>query len=187
LFKPFKESELLDALLRLANIHRESGEPPNLGVRPEAAASRLRILIAEDNPVNQMVAVRLLERHGHTVSAVSNGREAIEAVEAGSYDMALLDVQMPVVDGLEAARLIRKTEQQTGRTRLPLIALTAHSMAGDRERCLRAGMDGYVAKPVKPQDLFRVIESLRAGTPAPEAAFSMDPPAGTDGVCARTG
>jgi CheY-like chemotaxis protein len=120
---------------------------------------KLRILVAEDNPVNQKLAVRMLEKRGHMVVLAQNGREAVDAFETQSFDIALLDVQMPVMDGLQAAGLIRQTEREMGKSRLPLIALTAHAMTGDRERCLASGMDGYVAKPITPQ-LFDAIREL---------------------------
>ena len=137
--------------------------------------SPLRILLAEDNRVNQLLAVRMLEKQGHTVVAVGNGREALDAIAKDGFDLALIDLQMPDMDGLEATRRIREKEQETGRSRLPLIALTAHAMTGDRERCLAAGMDGYVPKPINPQQLFAAIREAgasafieeRAGAPAP--------------------
>jgi signal transduction histidine kinase/ActR/RegA family two-component response regulator len=116
----------------------------------EAAAapgSSFRILVAEDNPVNQLLAVRLLEKMGHTVHVASTGREALAALEKERFDLAILDVQMPELDGIEATAIVRSREKSNGH-RLPIIAMTAHAMVGDRERCLRAGMDGYVAKPI---------------------------------------
>jgi CheY-like chemotaxis protein len=106
------------------------------------AARPLRILVAEDNPINQLVAVRLLEKHGHTVVVACNGREAVAAVQGGGIDLVLMDIQMPEMDGLEATAAIRAAEAGAGR-RLPILALTALAMVGDRERCLAAGMDGY--------------------------------------------
>jgi len=162
LFKPFKQSELLAAILVALDMSAAPG--PEQRTRAQAGwdqtDSPLRILLAEDNRVNQLLAARMLEKQGHTVVAVQNGREALDAIAHHSFDLALIDVQMPDMDGLEATRLIRKREQETGRSHLPLVALTAHAMTGDRERCLAAGMDGYVPKPINPQQLFAVIREL---------------------------
>ncbi len=122
--------------------------------------TRLRVLLAEDNPVNRTVATRTLEKRGHWVRAVENGREAVAAFEDGGFDVVLMDVQMPIMDGLEAASAIRKKEEGA-LGRVPIIALTAHAMKGDRERCLAAGMDDYLSKPFQAADLIRVLESGR--------------------------
>jgi CheY-like chemotaxis protein len=97
---------------------------------------------------------------GHKVSVAQNGRKAIEAIETERFDVVLMDVQMPEMDGLEATRAIRSSENLTGRPRIPIIAMTAYAMAGDRERCLEAGMDGYVSKPINAQELFETIENV---------------------------
>jgi CheY-like chemotaxis protein len=111
-------------------------------------------LLAEDNRVNQMLAVRLLERSGHSVSVAANGRDAVNLFENGHYDAVLMDVQMPEMDGLEATRLIRQAEFDSGsKQRTLVIALTAHAMAGDEQTCIRAGMDGYLSKPLDPRML----------------------------------
>ena len=119
----------------------------------------LHILLAEDNPVNQKLAVRLLEKEGHTVVVADNGRHALEALERASVDLVIMDVQMPEMDGYEAAASIRKTEETTLK-RVPILAMTAHAMKGDREKCLAAGMDGYLSKPIRPDDLRQAIEEL---------------------------
>ncbi len=159
---------------------------PLLPPQPEIAASQpvepcagdkkstgrlLRILLAEDNIVNQKVAARLLENQGHKVTVVSDGRGALDAVEQQSFDLILMDVQMPEMDGFEATAKIRGKEQSTGE-HLPVLALTAHAMTGDRERCLRAGMDGYISKPIRPAELFEAIGNVLSlsravGTSAP--------------------
>jgi PAS domain S-box-containing protein len=123
----------------------------------------LHLLLAEDNPVNQRVAVRLLEREGHRVTVVADGRAAVAASAATRFDAVLMDVQMPHMDGLEATAAIRARERGAGQSPLVIIAMTAHAMAGDRERCLAAGMDGYVAKPVRRADLLAVLARLCGG------------------------
>jgi signal transduction histidine kinase/ActR/RegA family two-component response regulator len=119
------------------------------------SSARTRVLIAEDNPINQRVAAELLRRRGYEIELVSNGAEAVERMENGTFDAILMDVQMPELDGLEATRKIRLNERLKD---VPIIAMTAHAMNGDREICIRAGMDGYVAKPIQPDLLFNVLE-----------------------------
>ncbi len=119
----------------------------------------LRVLLAEDNAVNRKVAVRLLEKRGHTVVAVEDGRQALQALDRERFDVVLMDVQMPEMDGFEAAAAIRARERAEG-GHVPIVALTAHAMKGDRERCLDAGMDAYLAKPVSSEELFATLEGL---------------------------
>ena len=119
-----------------------------------------RILLVEDNRVNQLVARRLLEKRGHTVVVVSNGREALMMLEATAFvgfGCVLMDVQMPEMDGFECTALIREGERPKG-SHLPIVAMTAHAMAGDEARCLAAGMDGYLSKPIQPDELFEIVE-----------------------------
>jgi CheY-like chemotaxis protein len=125
--------------------------------------SSLRILLVEDNPVNQILAQRLLEKQGHTVFVACNGRAALEAVREQAFDLVLMDLQMPEMDGLETTAAIRACEQGTGK-RLPIIALTAQALQGDRERCLAAGMDGYLAKPVQCQQLLQTVADIASRT-----------------------
>ena len=125
----------------------------------------LRILLAEDNRVNQTLAVRLLENDGHSVDVVGDGRAALEAAIAGTYDVVLMDVQMPGMDGVDATAAIRERERAMGR-HTPIIAMTAHAMKGDRERCLAAGMDFYLAKPVQPSELLNAVASVVSARPA---------------------
>jgi CheY-like chemotaxis protein len=129
-------------------------------------ARPLRILVAEDNPINQLVVVRLLEKHGHTVVVACNGREALAAVQGGGIDLVLMDVQMPEMDGLAATAAIRAAEAG-GERRLPILALTALAMVGDRERCLAAGMDGYLVKPIQGDHLLRAVTNALAGPAIP--------------------
>jgi CheY-like chemotaxis protein len=125
----------------------------------ESVGPVARILLAEDNIVNQRLAARLLERRGYAVTVVSTGLQALAALERERFDLVLMDVQMPEMGGLEATVRIRENERRTGR-RLPIIALTANAMTGDRERCLEAGMDAYVSKPIHAAQLYHEIASL---------------------------
>ncbi len=120
------------------------------------ASASLRILVAEDNAVNQKLIVRLLEKRGHSVQVVPNGRDAVEILAGTSFDLVLMDMQMQVMDGFEATIEIRKREEHGG-VHLPIIALTAYAMKGDRERCLTAGMDGYLTKPIRGNELDDVL------------------------------
>lgn len=121
----------------------------------------MQILLAEDNAVNQLLTTRLLEKRGYKVVVANNGREAVTALAAQQFDLVLMDIQMPEMDGYEATAQIRARERATGR-RIPIVAVTANVTKGDRERCLAAGMDGYVAKPIHTTELFRVIAEVAA-------------------------
>jgi signal transduction histidine kinase/ActR/RegA family two-component response regulator len=150
----------------LASAPSSAPAPPPPLRRPAAAppaaarcSRKLRILVAEDNPVNQKLALKLLERQGHMVMLAANGKEAVELFHTHPFDLMLMDVQMPEMDGMEATALIRAKES-TCTSRIPIIALTAHAMKGDAERCLAAGMDGYIAKPINIAELYDTIESL---------------------------
>jgi signal transduction histidine kinase/CheY-like chemotaxis protein len=161
LLKPIRQSELREAIARVLGAREQEGAIPlitrfSLHDAREPSAS-LRVLLAEDNPVNQRLAVRLLEKRGHYVVVAANGREALEALQKESFDLVFMDVQMPEMDGLEATAAIREKEKGTGVHR-PIIALTAHAMKGDRERCLASGMDGYLTKPIRPQELDEILE-----------------------------
>jgi CheY-like chemotaxis protein len=166
LVKPVKQSDLFRAILAALGktqcSARAEPAPPRQAPAPEAAMSQgARILLVEDNAINQLVALRLLEKAGHAVVVAANGKEALTALEREEFDLALLDVQMPELDGLELAASVRSREKD-GR-RLPLIALTAHAMKGDRERCLAAGMDAYLAKPIQADELLRAVGEALAG------------------------
>jgi PAS domain S-box-containing protein len=131
---------------------------------PTEGRRRLRMMLVEDNTVNQTLAVRLLEKHGHQVTVVGDGRKALAALDQKEFDLVLMDIQMPEMDGFEATAAIREREQCTG-GHLPIIAMTAHAMKGDRERCLSAGMDGYVSKPIHIQELFTVMDDVLSRIP----------------------
>jgi CheY-like chemotaxis protein len=157
-FKPVKHSDLLHALAVVSGSVQDGGAEigPAALLRPERP---LRILVAEDNPVNQRLVLRLLEKRGHAVKLARNGKEAVALAGRESFDLILMDVQMPEMDGIEAVTMVRREEVARG-GRVPIIALTAYAMKGDREKCLNAGMDGYLAKPIQSQELFREIERL---------------------------
>jgi PAS domain S-box-containing protein len=158
LMKPVKQSELLDAIVTVLSVATadEISQKAIIGESPDSVIS-LRILLAEDGLVNQKVAVNLLEQRGHKVTVANNGQEAIAALANESFDVVLMDVQMPAMDGLEATGIIREKEKEFG-AHIPIIAMTAHAMKGDRERCLEAGMDGYIAKPIRAKDLYETVE-----------------------------
>jgi two-component system, sensor histidine kinase and response regulator len=161
LLKPVRQSELREAIARVLGAKDQTGEIPMVtqsSLRENTADKKLHILLAEDNPVNQKLAIRLLEKRGHQVVLAGNGLEALSALEAGSYDLVLMDVQMPIMDGLEATRVLREKENGTERHQA-VVAMTALVMKGDRERCMAAGMDGYLTKPIRPQELDDVLDS----------------------------
>jgi CheY-like chemotaxis protein len=134
----------------------------------EPPASILHILLAEYNLINQRLASRLLEKRGHRVTVTGSGRGALEVLQRESFDLVLMDVQMPDMDGLQATARIRDSEAGTGR-RIPIVALTAHTMKGDRERCLDAGMDAYITKPVEAAELIAVVESTAVAMTSEES------------------
>jgi CheY-like chemotaxis protein len=167
LTKPVSQGELKSAIFKvlasrgseIRTIAVPNGHGPASNGR-RAPDESLRILLVEDNIVNQQVASSMLVKAGHTVTIVSNGREALTALDREAFDLILMDVQMPIMDGLEATAAIRARERFTG-SRLPIIGLTAHAMNGDRERCLNAGMDEYLAKPMHIRELRGAISRLR--------------------------
>jgi len=176
LTKPVKQSDLLNAILKVMD-HTPVETGPTGRVSPpapERSPRRLHLLVAEDNAVNQRLAKQMLEKRGHTVVVVGNGQEALEALEREAFDLVLMDVQMPLMDGFEATARIREREKSTG-THIPIVAMTAHAMKGDRERCLEAGMDGYVSKPLRSQELFEAVEQW-ATREAAETAPAPPPP-----------
>jgi len=143
-----------------ASIRRAPDSARDAARAGKAAGRPLHILLAEDNPINQTVARRILENEGHQVLVVPDGREALAASERETFDLILMDIQMPVMDGLSATAAVRTREQSTG-CRVPIVAMTAHAMSGDRERCLAAGMDAYVTKPVHKNELIEVISRIQ--------------------------
>ena len=166
LSKPVRQTELLEVICRIMSNQSKESSAPHIP-RPELheSRSRLRVLLAEDNLVNQTLAVRLLEKRGYSVSVAGDGRAAVLAREKETFDLILMDVQMPEMDGFQATAAIRDKEQSNGR-HIPIIAMTAHALKGDCERCLSAGMDGYVTKPIRTSELISTIERLM-GIPDP--------------------
>jgi PAS domain S-box-containing protein len=169
--KPITPARLMEAVGRAANVDGSSTEltdTANSGRRKSERPNLppLRILVADDNAFNRRVAVLKLERHGHRVETVGCGKAALAALAERPFDLFLLDVQMPDLDGFEVATAIRSREAVTG-GRLPIVALTAHAMKGDRERCLAAGMDGYVSKPIQDEELWQAISQVMLSGPAP--------------------
>ena len=181
LLKPIRQSELREAIARVLGAQEQKGAIP-LITRfslhdARDAAGVLRILVAEDNPVNQRLITRLLEKRGHRVVLAPNGFLAVQALEKEAFDLVFMDVQMPEMDGVEATGLIRQKELRTGEHQ-PIIALTAHAMKGDEEKCLAAGMDGYLSKPIRPQELDKVLDkyvALRKITYHPESSLRPVP------------
>jgi CheY-like chemotaxis protein len=160
LLKPVKQSELFDAIVLALGVTTTETETKE-EAKPEALPTLppLRILLAEDSLVNQKLAMGLLKKHGHQVTVANDGREALAALESEPFDLVLMDVQMPEMDGLEATQVIRAREEETGE-HIPVIAMTAHALKGDRERCLSAGMDAYVAKPIRARQVLEAIYAL---------------------------
>ncbi|WP_438016285.1 response regulator [Sorangium sp. So ce315] len=173
--KPVKPSHLQEAVFHAFGIPTRSALR-SMDMRralPGPRVRGLRVLVAEDNAINQKLMRRWLERQDHRVHIVENGRLAVEKIATGQYDVALLDVEMPEMDGLQAARAVRARERREG-GHMPLIVVTAYAMKGDRERCLRAGFDGYVSKPVQVEELYDMIDRLAAGP----SSLEIEDPAG---------
>jgi len=176
LIKPIRHGELLEAIQVALGTAPARGEPAPLVTRHwlREHRRRLHILLAEDNAVNRRLAMQLLQKRGHTAQAAQNGLEALAALDTGCFDVVLMDVQMPEMDGFTATGLIREKERATG-THIPIIAMTAHAMKGDREKCLAVGMDGYISKPINPEELYEVIESAGTGAKMPARIWEDSP------------
>jgi CheY-like chemotaxis protein/HPt (histidine-containing phosphotransfer) domain-containing protein len=175
LIKPVKQSALLEAILRAMGKCAPREERPRSVTHLPIRSSRrpLRILLAEDNDINQTMAINLLEKWGHRIVVASNGREALEALDRQSFDVVLMDVQMPEMDGFKATAAIRARERGNG-AHVAIIAMTAHALKGDRERCLAAGMDGYVSKPIKSSELQSLLDRLVPATALPQPETSSE-------------
>jgi len=179
LTKPVRQAELLDAILTALGTRSRGDMLPALVTRHSLRENRnrLRILLAEDNAVNQLVALRLLEKYGHTVAVAANGKKALEAAGKESYDLILMDIQMPEMNGWEATAVIRERERESG-AHVPIIAMTAHAMKGDEEKCMAAGMDGYLTKPIRTADLLAALDRISSQKSASEIV--LDPSSSTN-------
>jgi two-component system sensor histidine kinase/response regulator len=165
LTKPVLQADLLKAIKRALCLSSETSVAPSVTVVPRKDAKSLQVLVAEDNLINQKVVVRLLEKHGHRPVVAGNGEEALAALAEKTFDVVLMDVQMPVLGGLEATAKLREREKATG-LHVPVIAMTAHAMKGDRERCLDAGMDDYLSKPIQAVEILSILNRLAGGPKA---------------------
>jgi signal transduction histidine kinase/DNA-binding response OmpR family regulator len=190
LTKPIKQSELFDAVISaMAQPLQEVPRARQGTKRARRKQPQYHVLLAEDNQVNQLLATRIFEKLGHHVTVVNNGAEALAAVKAGKFDLVAMDVQMPKMDGLDATAAIRAWEATVG-THTPIVAMTAHAMKEDRERCLAAGMDGYTSKPIRTRELENTIEQLvrsskptvAPGPPSGDNRNVIDPAALLEGV-----
>jgi CheY-like chemotaxis protein len=161
LLKPIHQSELLESILMALGAASPQRQPQDAAAEETPPLRPLRILLAEDSLVNQKLAVGLLSKHGHTVIVADDGREAVAFLAVQEVDLVLMDVQMPCMDGFEATAAIRTKEKHSGK-HVPIIAMTAHAMKGDRERCLAAGMDDYVAKPISAKHLLAKVSEVLA-------------------------
>ena len=179
--KPIKTSQLCDVLCAVV-ARGTSGTDRKTDMRtkgppgPTSPHRHLRVLLAEDNPINQKVAVKMLAKMGYRADVVSNGLEALQASQQIPYDVVLMDCQMPEMDGYEATRQIRMREQEEHRKPIQIIAMTAHAMQGDREQCLAAGMNDYLSKPVRPNELAQILERCRRLRLPDDRDAGADPP-----------
>jgi two-component system, sensor histidine kinase and response regulator len=164
LTKPVSQTELLETIVRVLGTAGPKPEPAVPILRQAMEKNKkLRVLLVEDNSVNQKLAARLLEKRGHHVTVTANGLEALGALDRENFDVVFMDVQMPEMDGIAATAAIRLRERGTN-SHLPIMAMTAHAMQGDRERCLAAGMDGYISKPINSSELTELLERFLAAT-----------------------
>ena len=168
LAKPIRQRKLWETIVTVMNLEKPTDPPDKEREKKGIPQCHFcaRILLAEDNPVNQKVAQGLLTKHGHVVTVVANGRQAVDELEKGDYDLILMDIQMPEIDGVKATEIIRSRERD-GRKRIPIIAMTAHAMKGDRERLLAAGMDDYISKPFNADRFYEVIEQIGINQASP--------------------
>ena len=160
LLKPVRQSKLYDGILNaLSVVSKKKAAPEKPKMESSLKGASLKILLAEDNLINQKMAKRILENQGWQVTVANNGKEAVEWIEKDGFDLVLMDIQMPEMDGLQATTEIRKREKDSGK-HIPIIALTAHAFEEDKRTCLKTGMDAYTTKPIKIQELFGIIEDI---------------------------
>ena len=190
--KPIKQSDLFDAILMTMGLPSE--ETPTVITRHTIYEARetFNILLAEDNLINQTLAIKLLEARGHRVALASNGVEAVAEFKKGDFDLILMDIQMPEMDGFEATKAIRdlegerRKEETSTSERIPIVAMTAHALTGDRERCIAAGMDDYVSKPIKPEALYSVINNVARKSQSEKEHEREQPPQGSKTFSPKT-
>ncbi|MDZ7260972.1 MAG: response regulator [candidate division KSB1 bacterium] len=180
LTKPVKQSQLYDCLATVINQKSIPSRKATESIVTKHALiddrkHKIRILLAEDNLINQKVALRTLEKLGYRAEAVFNGKEALQALKTKPYDVVLMDVQMPEMDGFEATRIIRDPQSDVLNHQIPIIAMTAHAMKGDRERCLAAGMNDYISKPIQPEEVLQALERQLSGKSSDESPVSLTP------------
>ena len=177
LVKPVRQAELLDAICQLLDKTAQK-QPVSLVTRHSLREekNRIRILLAEDNAVNQTLAVRILEKRGYAVTVAPDGQAAVDAYGSEEFELVLMDIQMPGMDGFEATAAIREIEKQKG-GHIPIVAMTAHALVGDQERCIASGMDGYVSKPIRTSELFAVVERMLDENVKSESAVVTRPAA----------
>jgi two-component system, sensor histidine kinase and response regulator len=190
LTKPVKHSELLEAIqvvMRPQAAARDAASTADPSPRRRKRRRRRRILVAEDNPINQKVVLSLLKQEGHAVTLAKDGQEAVDAAAGGVFDLILMDVQMPVMSGLEATAAIRAREAAGPGRRIPIMAMTAHAMPSDREACLQAGMDGYVSKPIRLEELLAAVDGIDGGPGVPAPAPRRKPSASAAALLANFG
>lgn len=186
LTKPIRQGELRAAVERALGSHHVPASEPRAKPEMIETESPLEILLAEDNGINRRVATRFLEKMGHRVRVVEDGRAAVDAVAREHFDVVLMDVQMPGMGGLEATELIRRREQETG-SHIPIIAMTAHAMRGDRERCIESGMDDYVSKPISAEELAEKLSAIHSRRERPSSAACEPPELDFSAVLERLG
>jgi CheY-like chemotaxis protein len=164
LHKPVSPAELMQAIcsVLIGPVSTRVHPAPAEGIASSDNRKILKVLLAEDNPVNRIVALRLVEKQGHLVECAGNGLEVLELLSRQTFDLILMDLEMPEMDGFETTRRIREAEREVGR-HMPILAMTAHAMIGDEERCLVAGMDGYLSKPIDVKELFRILDDVPQG------------------------
>ena len=178
--KPFKQSELLEAIVTVMGKTGEKSGSREAVAAMQKAEKPLRVLVVEDHRVNQELALGILGMAGHQTALAHNGREAVDLVGRETFDVVLMDVQMPELDGIQATAEIRRREEGTGK-HVPIIAMTAHAMSGDREKCLEAGMDNYISKPIRAATLLKMLQTIVPGGGEGEGAGAGEAPGALPG------
>jgi CheY-like chemotaxis protein len=173
LVKPIKQSDLLEAVAKAVGLAPRGGQEPEQFAPTTIHGSRLRILLAEDNLASQLIGQKALEKIGHSVHVASNGKQVLQMLDGDRFDLIVMNVEMPEMDGLEATRIIREREAHTGQ-HIPILAITSYATKEDHDRCLAAGMDGYLPKPFSPERLSSAIEHFMLPMPVSDAESPLD-------------